>query len=69
MRNAAGFAGGFVQVCLQKKPEVKPDIWRTPSRAIRRSPVADAFRAETTENLAGGDALTGDTRTHPEHEG
>ena len=57
------------QACLRKKQEAEPGIWRTPPRAISRRLVADAFRTKEPETLAGGDALTGDTRTHPEHEG
>ena len=58
------------QACLDEKQETERVYGERHPTKMRRSRVAGVhFGKKDINKLAGGDALTGHTRSHPEHEG
>ena len=59
-----------MQACLQKLETAALYKKRNRARGVQRMPrVRGAFARTKNNNISGGDALMGHTRTHPEHDG
>ena len=54
---------------LNKKVPRKPEIKREGFALLRETARREKAKRNNTKHISGGDALRGNTRTHPEHEG
>ena len=54
---------------LNKKVPRKPEIKREGFALLRETARRKKAKRNNTKHISGGDALRGNTRTHPEHEG
>ena len=54
---------------LNKKVPKKPEMKRKCFALLRETARRKKAKRNNTKHISGGDALRGNTRTHPEHEG
>ena len=57
-----------MQIHLQADVEAKAD-WTNDSSEMKRSGIERIASGNITQDTSGGDALRGNTRPHPEHDG